>query len=212
MQASTVGFIHPRASPGYSAFGHIEKLIPYINSYNKGEDLLKEPSLSPQNRERIVNKIFSYIQNSDQSRDFLWSHGKYLLDGTVMKVLKKAVLKFSYVSSAAQFIERSESFLPKKYISEIVKDSLPSFENTEEVVNFLKRTGVHLSKPDREMLMEKALDFVNSEKELKAFKNVLPDSEYQAALKQFQNASKRVGGRMTERLKCLRRQLQLAIP
>ena len=27
MQASTVGFIHPRASPGYSAFGHIDKKI-----------------------------------------------------------------------------------------------------------------------------------------------------------------------------------------
>ena len=26
MQASTVGFIHPRASPGYSAFGHIDKM------------------------------------------------------------------------------------------------------------------------------------------------------------------------------------------
>ena len=129
-----------------------------------------------------------------------------------MKVLKKAVPKFSYVSSAAQFIERSEFFLPKKYISEIVKDSLPSFENTEEVVNFLKRTGVHLSKPDREMLMEKALNFINSEEQLKAFQSVLPDSEYQAALKQFQNSSKGVGGRMSERLKCLRRQLQLAMP
>ena len=189
----------------------VEKLIPHIDNYNDTKSLFRitKAFLSPQNEIRIIDKILLYSKNSGISSDFLKNNANYLSDEGIMRIVNKnkAVPEFYSASATADFIERSKSFLPKNHITEIVKNTLKYFQTKEEVVDFLERAGAYLSKSDRNEIMKKAFFFITSEEELKAFQDILPESEYNEALKKFQTSPKRMVNRMTERLRCLKRQL-----
>ena len=64
MQASTVGFIHPRASPGYSAFGHIERIgeqnVPLTIKTN-----LVEIIHTPSNISRVGESLLELAKRAD---------------------------------------------------------------------------------------------------------------------------------------------------
>ena len=190
----------------------VEKLIPLIWGHVDAGKLLSSTGafLSPQHKKRIIDETLPYIKNSESSGYFLKTSTDYLSDKEIMRVINKAVPEFSPASAAADFLERGKSFLPKNHITTIVKNTLQYFNTKEEVVDFLERAGAYISKSDRNRIMKQALSFIDSEGELKAFQKVLPEVEYNKALKKFQISPKRMVNKMTERLRCLKRQLSFA--
>ena len=198
----------------------VEKLIPYIDSYTVTANLLSDTAtfLSPKNRERIIDKTLSYIKTPEDSGSFLLNADR-LSDTEIKRFIKKAVPTFYSLKAAANFLERSKSFLSKDIVTKIVIENalwslqkIPIAFNPQikkEVADFLKSNNKYLSEGDKERLMKEVLNFITSEEELKTFQSVLPESEYNEALKKFQTSPKRTASRMSERLKCLKRWLSI---
>ena len=129
----------------------------------------------------------------------------------VEQALKRYIDSIDTIDEVAYIFRHSKQYLSeldKQRIVDIAKKIPP--KHWQDTIHLLHYARGFLSETDREILMKQAFGVINSEKQLKAFQNFLPESEYQAALRKFQTSSKGAVSSRTERLKCLR--LQLAIP
>ena len=168
-------------------------------------------------RKGVKLKPFS---SQNTSLDILLNNYKNL-HGTKQKEFFRAAIsedvlmranKNSFVLENPHALEIIEKSYGRKYVEEAVKNHMafrPPIERFSEGTEILKNIGKYLSEGDKERLMKEVLNFIISEEELKTFQSVLPESEYNEALKKFQTSHKKPINRTAERLKCLKRWLSI---
>ena len=175
--------------------------------------------LKPEEKKQIVNKTIPLIKSAEEGRDILSVAGNYLEPKEIKQIANKTIPLIKSVWEGKQVLHVAREYLEPEEKKQIARKMVPLISSAREGRYILSVAREYLEPEEKKQIVHRILEFTGGRKLVEYVKEegLLTDEEYKEALATFENGGQKAQHRPTlnsgtkaERLKCLKKQLQIS--